>query len=308
MIRPFERDDAAAIVSLLQELEPQWITTLDGFLHSLDTEPKRAQRSDWVAAEGGELVGWGTAELNWAVERDDLGGLWLGVREGSRRCGVGARLYDAGAAHLAELGAGTIESWVDGDLGRRFLGARGFAPDRTERTWALDPRTVDLDGLAGLELERVRDGFRVVTLADLRDRIDDVYPLWAEAVADIPADEPETNISLDEWRHGELSKPDLSWEGSVVVLHDERPVALSWINADPQTGRAEHELTGTLRAFRRRGLARLAKLATIRWAVEHGITAMQTGNDSANADMLALNEHLGYRPMAPYTRMVKQGV
>ena len=50
------------------------------------------------------------------------------------------------------------------------------------------------------------------------------------------------------------------------------------------------------RAHRRRGLARLAKLATIRWAEANGVEWRLTANAEANAGMRALNESLGYRP------------
>ena len=55
-------------------------------------------------------------------------------------------------------------------------------------------------------------------------------------------------------------------------------------------------MTGTLRAYRGRGLARLAKLAGIRWCAENGVHTLLTANDSQNAPMLAINERLGYRP------------
>ena len=55
-------------------------------------------------------------------------------------------------------------------------------------------------------------------------------------------------------------------------------------------------MTGTAREFRQRGLARLAKLATIRWARDNGITALVTENDSANRGMLTINAELGYEP------------
>jgi GNAT superfamily N-acetyltransferase len=129
----------------------------------------------------------------------------------------------------------------------------------------------------------------------VRERPRELHALYAEAVADEPADEPETNVPFDDWKRM-LDSPDLSLEGSVVVLHGERPVSFAWIGVDLDGGRASHWMTGTLREYRRRGLARLAKLAAIRWAAENGITTLYTANDSANADMLALNEHLGYRP------------
>lgn len=61
--------------------------------------------------------------------------------------------------------------------------------------------------------------------------------------------------------------------------------------------RAGHGLTGTLPAYRHRGLARLVKLASLEWLADRGVTIVYTDNDSTNADILALNEHLGFRPL-----------
>ncbi len=58
---------------------------------------------------------------------------------------------------------------------------------------------------------------------------------------------------------------------------------------------ATNEMTGTLADYRGRGLARLAKIATIRWAAEHGIREIATENDAENAAMWGLNQSLGYR-------------
>ena len=57
-------------------------------------------------------------------------------------------------------------------------------------------------------------------------------------------------------------------------------------------------MTAVLRAFRGRGIARALKLATIAWAIQHGLAVLETGNDEANAPMRALNARLGYQPMA----------
>ena len=121
----------------------------------------------------------------------------------------------------------------------------------------------------------------------------------------MPADEPETNFPFEEWTAHVLEHPDLSRDGSFVVLAGERPASLAFIEANRERRKAGHDLTGTLREFRRRGLARLAKLAAIRWCAANGITSLVTGNDTTNTDMLALNEHLGYRPTAVYTSFAK---
>jgi RimJ/RimL family protein N-acetyltransferase len=65
--------------------------------------------------------------------------------------------------------------------------------------------------------------------------------------------------------------------------------------------------TGTLRAYRGRGLALAVKLASIRWAREHGITSMSTHNDETNAAMLAINRRLGYRPAGRRVEWIRAG-
>jgi GNAT superfamily N-acetyltransferase len=83
------------------------------------------------------------------------------------------------------------------------------------------------------------------------------------------------------------------------------PVALAFVEIDESANVAANEMTGTLPEFRRRGLARLAKLATVRWAAAQGIAAMQTGNSHENPRILALNASLGYRPVATETHYLR---
>ena len=57
-----------------------------------------------------------------------------------------------------------------------------------------------------------------------------------------------------------------------------------------------NDMTGTLREFRGRGLARLLKLHQLEWAARDGIASVMTENDETNAAMLAVNTRLGYVP------------
>ena len=59
---------------------------------------------------------------------------------------------------------------------------------------------------------------------------------------------------------------------------------------------AYHDMTAVRRAYRGRGIAGALKRATIAWAIEHGLEALDTGNDDDNAPMRAVNLALGYRP------------
>jgi GNAT superfamily N-acetyltransferase len=198
-----------------------------------------------------------------------------------------------------EHGALELRSWSFPDSDG-FLERRGFRRTRAERMSTIDPRTVDRRAL-----DQLPPGVRVVALRELEQRLPEVHAVYAEAAADMPADHSVTNVPYDEWLVETIGDPDLARDGSAVVLVDDRIAALSWLKVDRRRGLAEQELTGTARAYRRRGLARLAKLAVMRWAAANGITRVTTGNDAANAGMLAINHELGFRPFAVETEWVK---
>ncbi len=111
-----------------------------------------------------------------------------------------------------------------------------------------------------------------------------------------PSD-PGNRVTFEEWRRFVLN-PLLDASASVVVVDaDERIVSLAWLLIDHGRARAENEWTATLPQLRGRGLARLAKLATIRSAAERGIAEIVTGNDPDNLPMRELNRRLGYREL-----------
>jgi GNAT superfamily N-acetyltransferase len=299
VIRPYDDADAEAAAALVAEHSP-WLQTAAGLRHRLAALPPRAHRATWAAEIDGEIVGWAEAEFDWTAERADIGQVWALVSPTHRRQGFGSELFDRGVEHLLAHNAGELRSWsfADGDA---FLERRGFTRTRVERLSALDPSSVDTSRLDSLPA-----GVRIVPLGELDERLPEVHAVFVEALADMPADHPETNLPYDEWLTETIGDPDLSREGSFVVLVDDRPAALSWVNVDEARGHAEQQLTGTARAYRRRGLARLAKLAVIRWCAGAGVVRLATGNDSTNAGMLALNDQLGFRPFASETQWVKR--
>jgi GNAT superfamily N-acetyltransferase len=298
-IRAFRNEDAAAAAALIAS-HSLWLETAAGLVHRLAALPARAQAARWVAEADGKLVAWAEAEFDWSSEAEQEGQFWVLVDPGFRHRGIGSRLVETAVDYLAARGARGLRTWAFEDSAP-FLERRGFERRREERVSAVDPRTVDTSPLDELE-----PGVRVVRLTDVLDRLPEVYALYAEAAADMPADHAQTNFSFEEWLDETVANPTLSHEGSVVVLVDDRPAALSWVDVDLERRRAEQELTGTARAYRRRGLARLAKLAVLRWCAAAGIERLATGNDGENAGMLAINYELGFRPDAVETEWAKR--
>ena len=123
-----------------------------------------------------------------------------------------------------------------------------------------------------------------------------VYDVDLEATLDMPQTEAIDHIPYDEWEQHVLHHPSFTAEGSFVAIVDGVAAAVSLLIADVESGRAHNMFTGTLRAYRGRGLALDVKLASIQWAAAQGITMMATNNDETNAPMLAINRRLGYVP------------
>jgi GNAT superfamily N-acetyltransferase len=274
-------------------------------LHWRDAQPERARARLWVAEDDGRIVGWAETRIRWTTKVTDVGDLWAYVVPSHRGRGIGAALYAETERHLLEIGARVLESWTYNDGGVQLLQKNGFRATGTEQVSILAPAEADFAALDALEAEKRAEGFRLVPLGEVRGRVEELHRVYAAASADVPEYFREDDIRLDEWRRETLDHPQLSEEGSFVVVAGEQPVALAFLEVDEPAGIAANEMTGTLPEFRRRGLARLVKLATIRWAAEHGIEAVQTGNSHENPGILALNMDLGYRPVFTETHFVR---
>ena len=208
-----------------------------------------------------------------------------------RRRGLGTRLFETAAAHIVGHGARRLESTVRDDEpeARAFARRLGFEEGRSEQYWELE-----VVSAAGGKAEPTGE-VSVVRLREVRDRERELFALYDSAERDMPDDYTHA-MAFEDWLPETLGNPELDLDLSAVVLVDGRPAAFAWLTADREGARAANEMTGTAPEFRRRGLARLAKEATIRWAAEAGVRTIVTSNDTTNAHMLALNEHLGYRP------------
>jgi GNAT superfamily N-acetyltransferase len=300
-IRPFQPSDAPAGAALLADTFPQpAAVSAAAVLHWATSSPERAQTRIWVAYEGDALVGWADAQLKWSIAEEDVAEVGPAVDREHRRRGLGRELYRLAESYALSLGARELRTFVREDESESlaFAERRGFRERRREHSWALDLRS------ATIPEQREQEGFRVVRLAELREREEDLFALYDAAHADMPGDHRYT-LQFDEWRTETFENPELDFETSAVVLAGDRPVSFAWLTTDPETRRASHEMTGTHPGFRGRGLARAAKEATIRWAADAGLEYLITSNDGTNSPMLALNERLGYRRRQSIVELAK---
>jgi GNAT superfamily N-acetyltransferase len=304
LMRPYQPADAPLVTDILRETQPAFVFTEAGVQHWIDAQPRRARLLMLVAEDCGRLVGCADAFLVHDSSVEGGSRIWVGVREEARNRGIGSRLYEEAEAHLSKAGAERVTALTDErPEGERFLRKRGFTEGRKERISALDPATADTSRFDELRANVAREGYGLVRLAEVLDKPYQLFECFAEAGGDAPADEPWDRARYEEWRRQSLERPDLTSEGSFVVVHEGKPVSLSWLEIDPETRRAGNYFTGTMRAHRQRGLGRLVKSATIRWAHERGIREIVTGNDLTNAPNTGAQRSIGLPPALPLARV-----
>jgi GNAT superfamily N-acetyltransferase len=284
-VRRVRDADLEAAVALVRAIDPTAVMTAESLGVELATLPGER----FVAEVDGAIVGWAPA----FHRADGAVSFWIGVLPEFRRRGLGGALFGA----LAEqLDGASSRGYADGEEGCRFLEARGYAP-------------AGLLHLATLDLAPEPDdaevaGFRAVPLGLLLDRLPDVHRVYAAVRADIPREHPIAPVPYAEFR-SEIQGGLLDADASVVVLEGSEPVALSLVLTDRESGRADTDMTGTLAAYRGRGLARFAKTDSLRRLRALGIQTVATSNDGSNAPMRALNASLGFRPAAVWTRYAR---
>lgn len=289
LIRALRREDAEAVAALHLAVLPDQFETPERVWFWANRGLEREQWAQWVAEEGGEIVGSAWAAFEWQSPTPGRARFWVAVAPERRGRGIGGALYEVVEDYLRGRGAWRARTNVDGDpAGERFLAKRGYELRNVVRVSALD--------LAGVSLPQPRlpEGFRLEPLRRVRNRVEELFAVCAAGEADM-RDEEETGLTFDDWKLDDFGVPDLSDDGSFVALHGEQAVSLAFLCLDPERRLAYNQMTATLPEFKRRGLALAVKLASARWAQDAGYERILTENDETNVGMLAINERLGYR-------------
>ncbi|MEU9302729.1 GNAT family N-acetyltransferase [Streptomyces sp. NPDC048269] len=300
---PGRADDAESVVRVRRSALPFLITTTEGVAFELScAHPDAHYRLLVAQTEEGRVIG--TAQVGIAYDSPEPGHSYVNayVDPAHRGLGAGRLLLAAAEEHLAAHGAVDTYAWVlDEPAHRAFAERRGYRPSRSAHFLRLDLAAATLPPLpdtlpAGVEL---RPGSAFAA---------DPRPLF-EADAETTADEPgDVGIELDDyedWLSHTWNDPSLDKELTTVVLLDGAVAAFSAARTDGAT-RYGSAMTGTLRAFRGRGLAKLAKTASLHRARAAGYTEAFTGNDAGNGPMLAINTWFGYEICATETRYTKR--
>ena len=301
-LRPGDRTDVESFTRVRHLALPHILWTADAVVHRLAHTHPDARFRSLVAEEDGEVVGTAQVQLAYDSPEPGQGMLNIYVHPDRTRRGAGDLLVRAAEEHLAEHGARKLYAWVlDEPANRAFAERRGYRASRAAHFLRLD-----LAGGTLPPLETPPPGVELRTAADLGDDPRPVFELDAETASDEPSDVDTEFTDYENWIEENWKHPMLDRELTTVAFVDGRPAAFSVAWTDPATGRYATAMTGTARAFRGRGLAKLAKNASLHRARAAGFSVALTGNDTDNGPMLAINKWFGYEICASEVRYVRE--
>jgi GNAT superfamily N-acetyltransferase len=285
--------DLRSLVEIVAATTPEDPTSLEEIRWSDATYPGTLRV---VAEVDGRTVGAATVGRIF-VYPPEFPAFWatIAVLPSDRRRGIGSALLVAVSDHAraaAKTGLHMRASEARPE-GIEFLSHRGFVEHERSKTVRLE--------LAGRRAPEIAmpSGIDLVTLAERPDLVTGVHAVALEAFADIPGgDEPIAAGDLAEFRARDVERPGMRPDAFFVALDGDEVVGYASLLLLPGSSTvAWHDMTAVRRAWRGRGIAVALKRATIAWAIHQGLTALETGNDEANAAMRAVNARLGYRPL-----------
>jgi GNAT superfamily N-acetyltransferase len=203
------------------------------------------------------------------------------------------------AGQAREMGAKAIlaEPWESNSALVEALRRQGWDEKRRQRFWRLElPSNAEsLRRQRDAARERVHSaGVTIATAAELGGEA--IYPKLYEvntaAHWDVPTTVRFEPDPYEVWL-GWMAQPNVLPERVWVATVDGEPVGFSFLTYRP--GLVDTGFTGVLREHRNKGIARALKLETLVQAIELGVEAVETDNDSENGPILRLNQQIGYQ-------------
>jgi GNAT superfamily N-acetyltransferase len=279
-------EDAVGIAGVWAAASPHLVKTAAGLAAEMRASTTRVVL---LAVDDGSVVGYGNVYLPDGDEPKPRVRISVHVVPAHRGRGVGSALAAAIVDRAVAAGAAQLLTVVDEqERSKEFAIHRGFTIGRV-----LSHARADLSELPAPA--DVPDDLRLVSYDEL-----DPHDVWVATAAVVEGDPSGLSHApaYEEWVATDWNHPDLRRDLSIALLDQDQVVSFVTTVGDAQRKVIWSNLTGTIPAYRGRGLAKVVKSHALSRSRDAGFTDAFTGNDADNQPMLAVNRWLGYRQAA----------
>jgi GNAT superfamily N-acetyltransferase len=299
-IRPFTDGDYPAAVDIANRSLPDYGDTEAEWRFWDDHRDAKIKFARFVGEVDGRVVATASYDQSESMYHPRKFSLEVTVDPDLRRRGIGPQMYNHLRVVLAAHDPLTLHAHTREDLADSvaFATRRGFR--EVMRAWEsrLDLAAFDATPYAEHLAAFHASGLRAATIDGLAgdpDRDRKLYALIDAVARDVPSPEPHTSVAFDVWFERTMKSPDILTSLYLVALDGDQYVGLSnmWASQHDRTI-TYTGLTGTLREYRRRGIALALKVMVIDAARALGYRQTRTWNETGNEGMLSINVRLGF--------------
>lgn len=299
-LRDLRPEDHAPLAALLGD---HWreATTTEDFARSMGNRaPESVVLQRVLTGSDGEVLGFGRV-VHHPWQKPGAFDCLLLVHQQACGRGLGRLLADELLAFTEQHGATRLRAHLrdDDPASLAFAQTRGFSVTFQSFASRLDLTAFDeTPFLPTLEHARA-GGIRFTTLAQeglTEQNKRALYELNRATGLDVP-DSDGTFLPFENFDAQVFQASWFDPSGQLLAVDGERYVGLGALGVNAVDGVGSNAFTGVDRTYRGRGLATTLKLLVIREARRRGVTVIETGNNSLNAPILAVNHKLGYQPL-----------
>lgn len=313
-IRPRRRDDDERLMEIYNQYETVFRMTVEEWRFHIDERAREEGKQPTmnVGLVDGEIVGDWYIEPHWS----GASGIYFAMVEVDERKqgkGYGSELWKDAEGELHRKSVTKAYCQISEELGnsQNFAESKGFhKTGRADRLSRLELNQVNFEGYEGVEEKLTGEGITIKSVAEMQP-LDEpfmrkMHRMVEEVVSDIPRTEKEHQEQpFEVWNQNFLKSPASRADAYFVALDRDDPIGLANLQIHPG-GSTFNGLTGVMRAYRGRGVARALKMRTIQWTREQGRPYIDTANDATNSRMLAINISLGYKPLPAREEWLKE--